>query len=84
MIEHGGTQMIIGTQIVKLNARNQLTLPLEARKAMNLVGHDELLLVVKNDLVVIMPRPESFRHALGELGKRVYCKNYLKQERRSW
>lgn len=71
-------------QTVRLSSKNQIVLPREARDAMRLKGHDELLVVVKGNLAVIMPKPKSHRGALAGAGKGVYGKTYLKRERKSW
>ena len=70
--------------VVKLSSKNQIVLPREAREAMNVKGKDELLVVVKDGIALIMPKPESYRCALSGLGKGVYENTYLREERRSW
>ncbi|MFC2173832.1 AbrB/MazE/SpoVT family DNA-binding domain-containing protein [Acidobacteriota bacterium] len=70
--------------IVRLSSKNQIVLPKEAREAMKLKGRDELLIIVKNGLTIIIPKPESYCQAVSALGKGVYGKEYLKRERRSW
>jgi AbrB family looped-hinge helix DNA binding protein len=69
---------------VRLSSKNQIVLPREAREAMHLKGRDELLVVVKDNVTVIMPKPKSHRAALTGMGKGVYGKTYLKKERASW
>ena len=71
-------------QTVKLSSKNQIVLPKEAREAMRLKGHDELLVVVKGDITVIMPKPKNYRSDLAGAGKGVYGKTYLQKERKSW
>ncbi|MBI4686536.1 MAG: AbrB/MazE/SpoVT family DNA-binding domain-containing protein [Nitrospirae bacterium] len=71
-------------QIVKLSSKNQIVLPKEAREAMKLKGQDELLVVVKGDITVIMPKPKSYKSALSGAGKGIYTKTYLYKERKSW
>ena len=71
-------------QTVRLSSKNQIVLPREAREAMHLKGRDELLVVVKGNVTVIMPKPKSHRAALTGMGKGVYGKAYLKKERASW
>lgn len=71
-------------QTVRLSSKNQIVLPREAREAMHLKGRDELLVVVKGNVTVIMPKPKSHRAALTGMGKGVYGKTYLKKERASW
>jgi AbrB family looped-hinge helix DNA binding protein len=71
-------------QTVKLSSKNQIVLPREAREAMKLKGHDELLVVVKGNITVIMPKPRSYRSDLADAGKGIYSKTYLQKERKSW
>jgi antitoxin ChpS len=71
-------------QTVKLSSKNQIVLPREAREAMKLKGHDELLVVVKGNITVIMPKPSSYRSDLADTGKGIYGKTYLQKERKSW
>lgn len=71
-------------QTVKLSSKNQIVLPREAREAMQLKGRDELLVVVKDGVTVIMPKPKSYHAALSGMGKGVYGAAYLKKERKSW
>lgn len=77
----GGALMPI---TVRLSSKNQIVLPREAREAMHLKGRDELIVVVKNDVTIIMPKPGSYRAALSDVGKGIYPKNHLKKERGSW
>ncbi len=70
--------------VVKLSSKNQIVLPKEAREAMHLKAKDELLVIVKDDITIIMPKPKSYRHLLSGLGKGVYGKKHLEKERSSW
>jgi AbrB family looped-hinge helix DNA binding protein len=69
---------------IRLSSKNQIVLPREARVAMGLKGQDELLVIIKDNLTVIMPKPKSHRTALSGLGKGIYGKSYLKKERLAW
>ncbi|HEX9758218.1 MAG TPA: AbrB/MazE/SpoVT family DNA-binding domain-containing protein [Nitrospiria bacterium] len=69
---------------LKLSSKNQIVLPKEARKAMNVQGGDELLVVVKGRVTLLMPKPKNYQKALSGKGKTLYPKNYLKKERGSW
>ena len=71
-------------QTVKLSSKNQIVLPKEAREAMRLKGHDELLVVVKGNVTVIMPKPKKYRDELAGAGGKTYQKTYLQKERTSW
>lgn len=71
-------------QSVRLSSKNQIVLPKEAREAMRLKGKDELLVVVKGNVAVIMPKPADYRRELSGAGKGLYKKTYLQKERKSW
>ncbi len=70
--------------VVKLSSKNQIVIPKEARDAMHLKGGDELLVVVKDDITILMPKPESYSRALSGLGKGLYGRKYHRTERHSW
>lgn len=70
--------------IQKLSSKNQIVIPREAREAMKVKGGDELLVVVKGDLTLVMPKPKSYAKAMRGLGKGIYPPHYLKRERASW
>jgi AbrB family looped-hinge helix DNA binding protein len=69
---------------VRLSSKNQIVIPKEAREAMKLKGQDELLVIVKGDVTIIMPKPKSYRKDLSGAGKGIYSKAYLQKERKSW
>ncbi len=70
--------------VQRLSSKNQIVIPKEARQAMGVKGGDELLVVVKNDLTLVMPKPKRYARTLRGLAKAVYPAGYLKRERRSW
>ncbi len=70
--------------VQKLSSKNQIVIPKEARQAMGVKGGDELLIVVKDDLTLIMPKPKQYVKTLRGLAKGAYPSGYLKRERRSW
>lgn len=70
--------------VQKLSSKNQIVIPKEARKAMGVKGGDELLVVVKDDLTLVMPKPKQYARTLRGLAKGTYPSGYLKRERRSW
>lgn len=71
-------------QTVKLSSKNQIVIPKEAREAMHLKGQDELMVIVKGNITVIMPKPKSYKNELSGAGKGIYKKTYLQKERQSW
>ncbi len=70
--------------IQRLSSKNQIVIPKEAREAMHIKGGDELLVVVKGGVTVVMPKPKSYARALRGLGKGIYASGYVKRERDSW
>ncbi|MBI3015807.1 MAG: AbrB/MazE/SpoVT family DNA-binding domain-containing protein [Candidatus Tectomicrobia bacterium] len=69
---------------LKLSSKNQIVLPKEAREAMKVKGGDELLVVVKGSVTLVMPKPKKYAQALSGKGRGIYPRNYLEKERRSW
>jgi len=67
-----------------LSSKNQIVVPREAREALGVHSGDKLLVVVRGNTVVILPRPRSWTKALRGLAKDAYPKDYLKGERGSW
>ena len=45
---------------------------------------DELLVVVKGDLTLVMPKPKRYAKTLQGVAKDTYPSGYLKRERWSW
>lgn len=68
----------------KLSRKNQIVIPKEARQAMGVKGGDEFLVVIKDNLTFVMPKPKRYMKALQGLAKGTYPAGYLKGERRSW
>lgn len=71
-------------QTVRLSSKNQIVIPREAREAMHLKGKDELLVVVKGAITLIMPKPEKYGSELSGSAKGIYSEDYLLTERKSW
>jgi AbrB family looped-hinge helix DNA binding protein len=70
--------------VQKLSSKNQIVIPKEARQAMGVKGGDELLVVVKGNMTIVMPKPRRYAQALRGLTKGTYRSDYLKRERRTW
>ena len=67
-----------------LSSKNQIVLPKDARRAMGVTGGDQLVVVVKGSVTLLMPKPKHYAKTLAGSGKGLYPKRYLKAERRSW
>lgn len=50
--------------VQKLSSKNQIVIPKEARQAKGVKGGDELLVVVKDDLTLVMPKPKRYAKTL--------------------
>ena len=70
--------------VQKLNSKNQIVIPKEARQAMGVKDGDELLVVVKDVLMLVMSMPKRYGKTMQGLAKDAYPSGYLKRERRSW
>ncbi len=70
--------------IQRLSSKNQIVIPKEARRAMNVKGGDDLVVVVKRDITIVMSRPKKYVRVLRGLGRQAYPRDYLARERRSW
>jgi AbrB family looped-hinge helix DNA binding protein len=69
---------------VKLSSKNQIVVPLEARKALGLKPGDKLEIVVKGNMIMMFPKPKSWEAAIRGIARGVYPKGYLEKERQSW
>lgn len=70
--------------VQKLSSKNQIVIPKEARQAMGVKGGDELLVVVKDDLTLVVRKPKRYAKVLRGFANDIYPFDYLKRERRSW
>ena len=72
--------------IVRLSSKYQVVIPQAAREALGLEAGDELLVLVKADRVVMMPKPKKFAERTAGLHRDVWqgAEAYLKDERDSW
>ena len=69
---------------VTLSSKNQIVVPREARAALGVQPGDKLIVAVRGNTVIILPRPESFAKALAGLAGEPYPEGYLNDERASW
>ena len=71
---------------VKLSSKFQVVIPQQARAMLGLAAGDELLVLVKEDRIVMVPKPKSFTDQLAGLHKEIWkdSDSYLKSERDAW
>jgi AbrB family looped-hinge helix DNA binding protein len=67
-----------------LSSKNQIVIPSEARKALNVKPGDKLIVTVAGDRVIILQKPESYSAAIRNLPRTNYPADYLKKERSDW
>ena len=68
----------------KLSTKNQIVIPQAARKALRLKPGDKILIVVREDRVLLLLKPKSHAAAIRGLGRSSYAESYLEKERDSW
>ena len=67
-----------------ISSKNQIVIPLEARKALNVKAGDKILITVMGDRMLVMEKPKSYSKALRGLARGTYPPDYLKKERADW
>jgi AbrB family looped-hinge helix DNA binding protein len=50
--------------VQKLSSKNQIVISKEARQAMGVKGGDELLVAVKENITLVMPKPKRYARTL--------------------
>jgi AbrB family looped-hinge helix DNA binding protein len=68
----------------KLSSKNQIVIPQAARKALRLKPGDKILIVVREDRVLVLQKPKSHAAAIRGLGRSSYQDDYLEKERNGW
>jgi AbrB family looped-hinge helix DNA binding protein len=73
---------------VKVSKRHQIALPSAARQALGIAAGDRLLVDVQDNLLILLPAPESYTARLSGLHGEVWAEadsaDYLEQERAAW
>ena len=69
---------------VKLSSKNQVVIPREAREALHLTAGSRLRVVVRGDMVILLPTSMSYEAAIAGIGRGLYSTDYLVAERKSW
>ena len=73
---------------VKVSSRNQIALPSEARKKLDIKPGDRLLVQVQDGVLVLIPQPEDYVTALAGLHREVWegvdADAYIDEERDAW
>jgi len=67
-----------------ISPKNQIVIPLEARKALHVKAGDKILVTVIGDKVIVLEKPKSWSAAIRALPRTKYPTDYLKNERADW
>ena len=73
---------------VTMSRKNQIVVPREAREKLHLQPGQQLLVLSKDDRIVLIPRPKSFTEKMSGLHKEVWqgvdTEYYVSAERDGW
>jgi AbrB family looped-hinge helix DNA binding protein len=73
---------------VKVSNRYQIAVPADARKKLGITRGDNLLVDVRDNVIVLLPEPRDYaRHLRGlhrEVWEGVDPQKYVEQEREAW
>lgn len=73
---------------VTMSSKNQIVVPSEAREKLHLAPGDKLLVLCKDDRIVLIPKPADFTSRLkglhAELWEGIDPADYLRGERDDW
>lgn len=73
---------------VTMSRKNQIVVPREAREKLHLQPGQQLLVLSKDDRIVLIPRPANFTDKMSGLHKEVWqgidAEDYLASERDRW
>ncbi len=76
------------TTTVKVSSRNQIVIPAEARKELGIKPGDQLIVSVRDGLIVMIPKPDDIVAHLRGLHKEIWAdvdvEEYINQERDAW
>jgi AbrB family looped-hinge helix DNA binding protein len=67
-----------------LSSKNQIVIPRGARMPLGLKPTDKLLVVVRDDMIILTRKPKSYADALRGVAKFSFADEYLREERGAW
>ena len=73
---------------VTMSSKNQIVIPREAREKLHIGPGEKLLVLSKEDRIILLPRPRDFVARMAGLHKEVWegvdIEGYLAEERENW
>lgn len=67
-----------------LSSKNKIVVPREIREALGIRSGDRILLVVRNAIVILLPKRDNHAAAIRGIGRGTYSRGYVRKERESW
>lgn len=67
-----------------LSSKNQIVIPREARKALQVKPGDKLLVIVRGERVIVLEKPKAHHAAIRGIARGAYSRTHLQKERQSW
>ena len=76
------------TSTVTVSGKHQIVVPREARDKLRIGPGDQLLVLCKEDRIVLIPKPHDYTRRTAGLYKKIWkgggAASYLAEERASW
>lgn len=73
---------------VKLSAKHQIVIPRDIRRQLGLAPGDGLLVEVRGNAILLVPRPRNYTRRLRGLHKNIWravdAAAYVREERKGW
>jgi AbrB family looped-hinge helix DNA binding protein len=73
---------------IKVSKKNQIVVPKQARKLLDIKPGNELLVKIKEDRIILIPKPKDFTKYMEGLHKEIWegidATEYVRREREAW
>jgi len=73
---------------IKVSKKNQIVVPKQARKLLDIKPGNELLVKIKEDRIILIPKPKDFTKYMEGLHKEIWegidAVEYVRREREAW
>ena len=74
--------------VVKVGKRYQVVIPKQIREQLGICAEDELVVSIRNNWIVMRPRPRRYSEYMRGLGKEIWKEieptEYVRKEREAW
>ncbi|MCL5985001.1 MAG: AbrB/MazE/SpoVT family DNA-binding domain-containing protein [Actinobacteria bacterium] len=73
---------------IKVSKKNQVVVPKQARRLLGIKPGNELLVKIKEDRIILIPKPKDFTKHMEGLHKEIWegidATEYIRREREAW